>query len=451
MKKNSNLSSHYLDLASTFIKDLKYDRLNPEVLKRAKWIVLDTLGAILAGIDSQEVEALIQRNQSLRMARGSTIIDHKKKYEPKFAALIHGVAATWHELDEGSYFSKGHAAAHILPAALAIGEKLETDGKRFLESVIAAYEISSRIGCGITLRKGMHPHGTWGTIGAAIAPAKLMGFNPAQIRQVIDLASSLTLATSKHTVLEGANVEKMYAGISGFMGILANELYTCGFKGDPEGVGEIFGKISSEHFNWEIFSEGLGETFEMMRNYFKGEDACCRYISPTLDALGIILARKKISAGDIKRIDIHTFELASLLSRKDAGKMLAAKFSIPYTVALFIIKGSCSKERYDEAVLKDEKMRRLAKKIEVREERGFSKRFPEERPSRVTVHLTNGQSLSETVFYCRGDAEKPFSEKELLDKFIRLASPILRGKKTMDVIRRVEKIEELRDIRGLLS
>lgn len=42
--KNSNHPSHYMDLASTFITDLKYDRLSPEVLKRAKLVLLDTLG-----------------------------------------------------------------------------------------------------------------------------------------------------------------------------------------------------------------------------------------------------------------------------------------------------------------------------------------------------------------------------------------------------------------------
>jgi len=170
-----------------------------------------------------------------------------------------------------------------------------------------------------------------------------------------------------------------------------------------------------------------------------------------LDALQIILKKGKLLPQDIERIEIHSFELASILGRKDAEEMLAAKFSVPYSLAIFILKGSCSKEHYDEAILKDDEVRRLAQEIEIKEEKSFTERFPRERPSRVTVYLKNGQRITETVFYSKGDAEEPYSEEELLHKFLRLSSPILGEKRAMDLALNIGRIEELHNIKRLLS
>lgn len=63
------------------------------------------------------------------------------------------------------------------------------------------YEIGARIGIASNLRSAMHPHGSWGTVGAAAAVAKLAGADAAKMREVVNVASSLTLATSKNTML----------------------------------------------------------------------------------------------------------------------------------------------------------------------------------------------------------------------------------------------------------
>ena len=44
------------------------------------------------------------------------------------------------------------------------------------------------------MRPDMHPHGTWGTVGAAAAVAKLLGYDVGKMRETINVASSLTLA-----------------------------------------------------------------------------------------------------------------------------------------------------------------------------------------------------------------------------------------------------------------
>jgi 2-methylcitrate dehydratase PrpD len=442
---------NYLDSACWFISRLRYQDLNPQVTDRVKMILLDTLGAIGSGIRTAEVSSLIGANRKSAGEEGCHVLGTSEKCEPKIAALINGISGTWHELDEGSYFSKGHAGIHVIPAALAVAETLGVNGKALLTAITAAYEVSSRIGISTQLRKGMHPHGTWGTVGAAIAAAKILEYAEKEIGDVINLASSLTLATSKSTVIQGATVEKAYAGVSGFLGLLAIELYRSGFTCDSNGLEDIFGRISSTGFDHQRFATGMGKSYEVMRNYFKDNDACCRYISPTLDALRVILHKEPVSPENIERIEVETFGLAALLGRKDPDQMLAAKFSIPYNVALLLIKGSCDIDAYGEEWIFNPTIRRLSLKVETKENPEYSHAFPEQRPSRVTLYLKNRIQLSETVFYCKGDAEDPYSTNEIMNKFVRLLTPVLSEPRARILLEKLIRVEEVEDIRTLFG
>jgi 2-methylcitrate dehydratase PrpD len=64
---------------------------------------------------------------------------------------------------------------------------------------VVGYEVGSRLGAASQLRGAMHPHGTWGTIGAGAASARVAGMQASDMRQTINIAASLTTATSKLT------------------------------------------------------------------------------------------------------------------------------------------------------------------------------------------------------------------------------------------------------------
>ena len=81
-------------------------------------------------------------------------------------------------MDEGNRLGGGHAAIHVIPPALAVAEEVGASGRQFLESVIVGYETTSRIGTGTLVNSEVHSHGTWGTIGATAATARLLALGP---------------------------------------------------------------------------------------------------------------------------------------------------------------------------------------------------------------------------------------------------------------------------------
>ena len=78
---------------------------------------------IAAGAQQKEPKEMVKKLAPFSGHPSSTLIGRKKKIDPLNAALINGTAGTWLELDEGNQFARGHAGIHVVPAALAIGEK----------------------------------------------------------------------------------------------------------------------------------------------------------------------------------------------------------------------------------------------------------------------------------------------------------------------------------------
>ena len=438
----------YLDQICNFVVKTTYTDLNDAIIEQAKKVICDTVGVIASGACHREPLEMSKRLTLLSRGRNSTLIGQKKKTDPLHAALINGTAGTWLELDEGNQFARGHAAIHVFPAALAVAEEKQAPAKEFLTALVLGYEIACRIGIASKLRMTMHPHGSWGTLGATVAVGKLMGLDVDRMKALINIASSMTLATSRKTMLEGGTVRNLYAGVSGYMGILAYHLLESGFTGEADGIGSVFGGVVSDSFDPQRMVEELGTRYEITRNYFKAY-ACCRYNHSSLDALYKIMERGKagkLVPGEIERIRIETYSLAAQLSSKTPENMLAAKFSIPFAVATTLVHGHSGPESFMLQKIGQKEIQALASRVEVIEEPEFTGMMPSRRPSRVTVYFKDGRSDTETVYISKGDIEDPYSTQELEEKFISLASPVYGPDASKEILDRTKRMEAFENI-----
>ena len=199
-------------------------------------------------------------------------------------------------MDEGNQFCKGHPGMHTIPAALAFAAESGAGGSDLLAAIAIGYEIGARIGIASALRPSMHPHGTWGAVCAAVTVQRLAGADGKRMREAMNIAANLTLGTSRRTMLEGGTVRNAFAGVSGQMGVLTHDLLEAGFCGEIDGVAHVFGKVVSEHFDRGAMTDGLGERWEVCRNYFKMH-SCCRYNHAALDALSEITKSRPLDPG----------------------------------------------------------------------------------------------------------------------------------------------------------
>ncbi len=440
----------YLDRICDFAVKTTFTDLNGLIIEQAKKVVYDTAAVIASGARHGEPREMSKRLALLSRGGTSTIIGQQKKTDPMTAALINGTAGTWLELDEGNQFARGHAAIHVFPAALAVAEEKGASSKEFLTALVVGYEIACRIGIASKLRMTMHPHGSWGTLGAAVAVGKLMGLDIDRMKILVNIASSMTLATSRKTMLDGGTVRNLYAGVSGYMGIMAYHLLESGFTGEADGIGSVFGGVVSDSFDPRLMVEELGSRYEITRNYFKAY-ACCRYNHSSLDALYKIMGRRKGKgpiSGEIERIVVETYSLAAQLSTKDPGNMLAAKFSIPFAIATTLVHGHSGVESFVPEKVGQKEIQALASRVEVVENPEFTGMMPSRRPSRVTVYFKDGRADTETVYISKGDIEDPYSTRELEEKFISLASPVYGPNASKEILDRTTRLEAFETIRA---
>ena len=439
---------HYLDALAGFAAEVAYTRLDGNAAAAARLVLLDTLGAILAGSAEPE-NGRLARAMAERASRPSaTLIGHDLKGDALLATLVNATAGVALEVDEGNRWGGGHPAIHVVPGALAVAEETGADGSRLLEAIVAGYEVSSRIGGATVPRDNVHSHGTWGTIGTAVAAARLAGRDARAMREIINLAASMSPANTWTPALEGATVRNAYPGRSGLEGLLAVELHRAAFTGLPDAPADVYGTILADRFEPERALEGWGGPLRIERNYFKLH-ACCRYNHPALEALAAIRRREPVAASDVVAAEVTVFPFGLRMAGAAPANQLAAKFSIPWAVAAALVLGHADLDAFRDEARADHRIGALAGRVTVVSDPAMTPRRSDYPTSRLRLRLRDGRTLEGEAGVLRGDAESPVTEADVIAKFEALAEPVLGARRVEQVVAAVLAIEEVKNVAHL--
>jgi 2-methylcitrate dehydratase PrpD len=271
------------------------------------------------------------------------------------------------------------------------------------------------------------------------------------MRETINVASTLGLATSRRTMLQGGTVRNTYAGVSNQLGLVAVELVGAGFVGEPDGVASVFGTVSADDFRPDDMTRELGSRWEIARNYFK-RHAACRYTHGALDALGAILAETgQVAPDDVAALEVDTYVWAAQLDDPSPRNMLAAKFSLPFALATLIVNGNTEVASFRDPARLDAGTRALAARVTVREDPAFTAALPPLRPARVTLTLRDGRRVRREVTTNRGDVEAPYPPEEVVAKFTELAAPVWGADGAAGIRAAAETIDAAPDVRAFIT
>jgi 2-methylcitrate dehydratase PrpD len=426
LRSESRLS--YLRELASFACKARLADLPAPVLARARWVIADSLPVIAAGMQQPEMQALVKSHLPGGVsgnARGSAwVLGTRQRAGALDAALLNGTAGTWLELNEGNLFAKGHPGIQVVPAALALAQETGASGKELLMAVAVGYELSSRISRAAQMKIAVHPHGTWGTLGAAIAAGRLKGFDERQMLELINVASTMGMATSRQTLLDGATVRNIFTGHSGYMGLMAARLVECGFTGETDSPSSIYGKVLADGFDPAKATENLGREWILAQGYFKLHPTG-RYVHSAIDALEDLLSRSgKLDIGGIARIDVKAYRLAAMLAQKRVTSSFGARFSVPFALATILHHGGSGLAPFEQAAVDNEAIQALAARIEVQEDANYTARYPAEQVCDLRIVLSSGQVHEGRCTITKGEPSKPHAPEELEKKFMQLGAPV---------------------------
>lgn len=420
-------SNQYLRTAAEFASGARLTSLSDAARERTRWIIADCIAVIAAGMQQPEMKALVAKHLAKAAPGNCWVIGSGRRAGSFDAALLNGTAGTGLELDEGNLFAgAGHPGIQIVPAALALAQELGCSGAQLEVAVALGYEISSRIYGAAQPRVSLHPHGTFGVIGAALAAGKLKGFNAEQMLHVINCAATMGMATSRNAILEGATVRNIFTGHSGYMGLMAAQLVECGFTGEADSVYQIYGRLLSESFDRDQVVKGLGSDWLITRSYFKLHPMG-RYAHSAIDALEDLLAKVpggRLDIDQVDHIDIRAYWRATLLNEKNVRTTFASRFSIPFAMGTILYHGRSGLKSFDETAVANPRIQALAQRVQISEDKSFTARYPAEQPVELCITMRDGTVHTGRCIVTKGEPANPHSPDEVRGKFFELGESV---------------------------
>ena len=131
----------YTQELSEYAEQLSYEDIPPEVVERAKMILLQTIGAALAakGTPIAEKAGKMAREANGGPGGPTTVWGMDGKMAAVNAALVLGTISDALDWEDCSW--TGHPAAGVIPCAWLAAEEKHKSGKDLITAIVAGYEV----------------------------------------------------------------------------------------------------------------------------------------------------------------------------------------------------------------------------------------------------------------------------------------------------------------------
>jgi len=453
-----------------FVAETSLDDIPSHVVMEAKNLIINVLGAILAGSAEKTGKIGIDL---VRWAGGepqSTVIGGGFKTSSIMASLANGISAHATDQDDNDVrIGATHPTVTILPAVLALGEYGHASGKQILEAYILGVEAEDRVGLGVTpahLAKGFHGTGVLGHVGATIGCCKLLHFEAKDTETALGIVGSLASGI-RHNV--GSMSKPLSAGNAAENGIIAATLAQRGFTSVEDVLeGTLGGALGFVHTfggdeaKPEYIAKDLGRPYviESPGIAIKG-NPCGTYASALVETLQAMVKEYSFSADQVESIELGTNpQLPNLMRYVYPKDSLEAKYSVPFVVAVTLVDGGATLKQFTNEKVQDLKVKELISKVKVYIHPDLADRIDRTKLSAtqmarayITIRLISGEEYSRWTESAKGYVDKPLTEREFFERYYSFASLVLSShsiKETFEMVRSLEKIRDIGELMFLL-
>ena len=443
-----NISPMMLKLSS-YMSEARNSALPDKVLQETKHHILDTFAAMISGSE------LPPGRMALKFARAyggpniCTVVASDVLLGPIEAAIVNGELAHSDETDDDYTGGGAHPGSAVVPATLAIAEKVGISGEHFTRAVALGYDIGMRafqtVGTGPILKDS---HVLVGTFGAAGAAGCALSLNAQQMRWLIDYAAQQAGAGFATWRRDTDHIEKgfVFGGSSARNGVNAALVVDLGWTAvnDVMSGPDNFVLSYNPKADPEKMVDGLGERYEVTLTTLKRWTTGGPIQSP-LDALQLIMKKHPFEPDQVKQVVVRDATSAAYT----VNNREMPDICLQHMVAVMIIDKTASfKAAHDKPRMQDPEVLRVRAKVQLIGDEDLEKLIPK-RVAIVEVTLNDGTKLTERVESVRGTPENPMSREEVVAKARDLIVPVLGATKCDALIEKLLSLENVKDIREL--
>lgn len=441
-----------------FVLGQKLEKIPPNVVGYGKLLLMDTFGVAMANIELEHAQAIRRVVMDMESKPVSTLWGSCEKVQVCDAVLYNGGLIHGSDYDDTHVAGIVHPSAAVLSTAIAVGEAVGAAGSEIYEAVIVGWEVIVRLA--LAARGKFHDAGYHGTaivapFAAACVAGKLLKVTEDVLVNALGICGSQA-AGIQEFLRDGSWVKKLHPGWGAHSAIYAVRLANAGFTGPRKVFEGEFG-VWKSHFGTseglDVFDD-LGRVWHTPEITFKMYPVC-HMTHSFIDCMFKARNEFRVHPEDIERIECRIEERCyHIVCEPEAAKKnpetdYMMRFSLPYVVAVSLLKGKVSPWEIDMRLTQDPKVRLLMSKVVCIAD--DSKGNPGYFPGWIKLYLKDG---TEQVYDQRcemGTPENPVDMDAVMEKFRNNLEHFY----TEDQIERlsdtIQDIDKLEDIKELLD
>ncbi|MFA6617693.1 MAG: MmgE/PrpD family protein [Candidatus Neomarinimicrobiota bacterium] len=400
--------------------NLRYEDLPKEVIHEVKRYLYDSIGCALGAMHTKDVNIIKEIYEEMGGKEEATIFGFDLKMPAVNASFLNSLMIRALDYNDIYWKEDPSHPSDLIPAALAMAERVGASMKDVIVAIVLAYEFEQRI-CefgkpGVRERKWHHA--TLTQFVSPVVAGKILGLNVDQMVNAIGISACHNHTIGCPTAGKLTMMKNTVDPMAVQSGVLAALMAEKGYSGTEaifegkEGFMDVFGP------DWDIEAllGGLGESYRILQcsmKAFPTEALTHTHISATIK----IISENNISYKDIKSVKITTIARACDIlfdSHKYRPKSReTADHSLPYCIACALVDHKVTTKSFDDEKINDPRIWEVIDKIQGEASEEFEKMFPAKQPSRVTITLNNGKEYSLYLEYPKGDPREPMTEEDL--------------------------------------
>ncbi len=435
-----------------FVVRTEYHDLPTEVVDRLRVYVLDNLAAGFVGSVQPWSRMVSDLARQAGGKREASLFNQPWRTDVSHAALVNGAMIGAFEMEHIAYAA--HPSGAVFPAALAIAERERLDGKSFITALALGYEVNCRIAQAQTnaveSERGFHNPAVNGVFGAAAAVSKLLHLDEPTMLNALGIAGSHSSGLIEFA-WEGAMTKRLHLGRASQMGLESALLARGGFTGPStilEGRYGYFHAFSPRPEIEKLLAD-LGKRW-LLRDIIIKPYGCHLSSQAIVQRLQDFRKDLSIDTEAISRVSVSAnphFTEGRFASQAPES-ILGAQYSMPFTVAVALLRDMSDPTVYSESTLWDTAIRRLAARVQLIPDERFN-RYQYDCGAEVVIDIKDGGREIINVEDFKGSFRQPMSFDDVTEKFLRITEKLATRRRANRMVETVSRLEGLPDVADL--
>jgi 2-methylcitrate dehydratase PrpD len=428
------------------------ERKLPEmVVAECKLHILDTFAAMISGARLEPGVLAANYVRGLGGTAQASVVASTLRTNAVNAALANGMCAHADETDDFNAVTKAHPGCSSVPAALAMAEKNGASGEEFIRAVTLGYDLGCRLllalGPNLVRKSNRSAEGVSATFCGLGAAAALTRLDETRMRYAISYAAQ-QVSGLWSWVNDEQHIEKAFdfGGMGARNGVQAVTMVEAGMTGTPnvlDGAHNLF-IAGSTRPNPQAMVAGLGSRFYVSETAIKAFSVGypCQSV---LDALLSLREQHGLGPDNVRSILVKLPTDAVGI----VGHSAMPDVNCQYLAALALVKGAVTfADSHSESLMNAPEILRVRQKVRlVADAALMDPKAP--RGAIVQVTMLDGHQVVHHTKYPPGSVQNPLSIEALTAKARDLMEPVLGKTRTSGLIRRLNQLETVDEIRRL--